>query len=228
MSQAISALCQFFSREIPFLSCTYNWKIPPIAGFDKTGHVGYQANIELKAHLRKQWNDALNDDKLQIAKIIVNDWGGVRANHPKTLERYAKALLEPEPSTPLKGVASYSKIFSIVDPSRFAIYDARVAACLNAVQINAGVKRGIAFNYVPGRNNVVGNALTGKGFTQNFLFSPKKLVSSGWLPVERDKTYETYIDLLKICLSALPSFDIVSLEMALFANAESECLFAMK
>jgi len=39
------------------------------------------------------------------------------------------------PSTPFSGIASYSKIFSIKDPDRYAIFDARVSASLNAIQL---------------------------------------------------------------------------------------------
>lgn len=198
-----------------------------IAGFAQAGQVGYQPNLDLKVHFKKQWEEASHNDRLQIATVIVSEWGGVRANRPETLQRYVSALREAEPPTPLQGVASYSKIFAVVDPDRFAIYDARVAACLNAVQINAGVERGVAFNYVPGRNNVVGNAVTRQGFTQDVRFSPKKLVGSGWLPVKRGETYKKYLDVLTLCQAELPGFGLVSLEMALFANAERECLLSM-
>ncbi|MDH1503406.1 hypothetical protein [Comamonas terrigena] len=227
--RTIYALCDFFLREIPRLSETYDWKIPIIPGFPQSGHVGYQPNLNLKAHFKKQWEEGSNDDRLGIAKVIVSDWGGVHANRTETLERYVRSILETEePPTPLKGVASYSKIFAVVDPARFAIYDARVAACLNAVQINAGVEQGLAFNYVPGRNNIVGNSVSKQGFTQDPRFSPKKLVDSGWLPVKRSETYKQYLDVLKLCQAELESFSLVSLEMALFANAESECLHVIQ
>jgi hypothetical protein len=226
--QTISALCQFFRREIPRLPQTYNWRIPIIAGFSQAGQAGYQPNLDLKAHFKTQWEGASHSGKLQIATTIVRDWGGVRANHPETLKRYVSAICEAEPPTPLQGVASYSKIFAVVHPDRFAIYDARVAACLNAVQINAAIARGLAFNYVPGRNNVVGNAVTKQGFTQNVRFSPKRLVGSGWLPVRRSETYKRYLDVLKLCQAELPTFDLVSLEMALFANAQRQCLLSLR
>jgi hypothetical protein len=138
-----------------------------------------------------------------------------------------QAISTQVPSTPLKGVASYSKIFSIVRPEIFAIYDARVAACLNAVQINAGIHRGVAFNYLPGRNNVVGNIALNLGFTRDARFSVQELVNSGWSPVARNQTYARYNEILSHCLKELPNFNLASLEMALFANAECECQRAM-
>lgn len=227
MNQTVSALCRFFRREIPRLPLTYDWRIPSIEGFAQAGQVGYQPNLDLKEYFKGKWEAASNDDRLWIAKAIVSDWGGVGANRPETLKRYVDALLAAAPSTPLQGVASYSKIFAVVHPNRYAIYDARVAACLNAVQINAGIERGVAFNYVPGRNNVVGNAFLKRGFTQEIRFSPKKLVQSGWSPVRRNQTYQKYLEVLELCRAALPDFKLVSLEMALFANAERECQRAM-
>lgn len=227
LNLTVSALCKFFCREVPLLPLTYDWKIPAIDGFVAAGERGYEQNLDLKAYLCQQWASASSERRLQLAKVIVSDWGGVRGNRPETLERYVQAISTQAPSTPLKGVASYSKIFSIVRPDIFAIYDARVAGCLNAVQINAGIRRGVAFNYVPGRNNVVGNKATGLGFTQDARFSVGNLVKSGWSPISRDQTYAKYNKILSLCLKKLPSYSLVSLEMALFTNAQCECQKAM-
>lgn len=228
MKQTITALCEFFDREIPRLSDTYSWKIPDIQGFAQAGFKGYEPNIALKVYLKELWDNAFsNAEKLKVAKVIVSDWGGVRANSEATLSRYVLEAEKSNPSTPVSGVASYSKILSIVHPERFAIYDARVAACINAVQINAGEIKGIAFNYVPGRNNIVGNVVTRKGFTQDPRFSTKRLVELGWSPVKRSDTYLKYLELLYSCLEKRAIYTLASLEMALFANAEYECKKAM-
>lgn len=165
--------------------------------------------------------------RLQLAKLIVNDWGGIRGNRPETLERYVINISKQTLTTQLQGVASYSKILSIAQPDKFAIYDARVAGCLNAVQINAGIQHGVAFNYVPGRNNIVGNTATKLGFTQDARFSVRVLVKSGWSPIKRDQTYTTYLKILSLCLEELPNYNLTSLEMALFANAQCQCQLAM-
>lgn len=227
LNLTVSALCTFFRREVPRLPLTYDWKIPEVEGFAKAGERGYQQNLDLKEYLNQQWASASSVRRLQLAKVIVSDWGGVRGNRPETLERYVTAISEQVPSTPLQGVASYSKILSIARPDNFAIYDARVAGCLNAVQINAGIQRGVAFNYVPGRNNVVGNTASKLGFTQDARFSVKVLVKSGWSPIKRDQTYTRYLEILSICMEKLPNYNLASLEMALFSNAECECQLAM-
>lgn len=227
MNSLVSVLCDFFERELPCLPASYQWKIPVIDGFTQSGESGYRANVELKRHLHQRWNLATYERKLDLVEVIVSDWGGVRANKAETLKRYVDAIAELEPDTPLNGVASYSKIFSIVRPEQYAIYDARVAACLNAVQFNAGIENGIAFNYVPGRNNVIGNAGKKSGFTQLPEFSVKSLTNSGWLRLKRNDTYAKYNQVLSHCLARLPSRSRFELEMVLFARAEHECQIAM-
>lgn len=228
LKRTIAVLCHFFDREVPRLSSTYNWKIPKINGFAQAGQSGFEQNLALKGYLKELWENASSEEeRRQIAEVIVSDWGGVRANGQETLKKYVRSVSNINPPTPLQGVASYSKIFSIVYPQKFAIYDARVAACLNASQINANIKDGLAFNYVPGRNNVVGNVASKSGFTQDPRFSTKQLVLSGWLPIKRNQTYTKYLELLFACLSERPNYSLAMLEMALFANAECECKRAM-
>lgn len=131
------------------------------------------------------------------------------------------------PATPLKGVASYSKIFAIADMKKYAIYDARVAVCLNAIQWNSNIHKGIAFNYIPGRNNVTGHARKKIGFAYNDHFKTKNLVKAGWQRVQRDKTYRVYLDTLNECLKHFREYSLYDLEMVLFSNAEKECVRAM-
>lgn len=224
MNQTVSILCDFFDKKIHDLDATYNWKTPVMEKFTHGGEGGYESNIEFKKYIKNLWDAASSEsERLHLTKIIVKNWGGVGGNKDDTLKKYIEAISKNVPPTPLQGIASYSKIFSFADPQRFAIYDARVAACLNALQINAKVKNGLDFNYVPGRNNVVGNVNTHKGFTHEPRFSTKELVLSGWTSVKRDETYQKHLELLHLCLKERPKFNLTSLEMALFANAEIEC-----
>lgn len=229
MNQAIVDLCHFFDRTIPELKITYSWKIPKITGFSSANQNNYLRNLEFKSFLKTRWDDAQADaDRLEIARIIISEWGGVRANREETLIKYVKAINLASPPTPIKGVASYSKLFAIINPEKFAIYDARVAACLNAIQINSYSTKGLAFNYIDGRNNIVGNSNKKIGFTQEKRFSTRELVKSGWSQIRRNETYKRYLDLLSLCLKERPQYSLTSLEMALFSNAEIECKKAMK
>jgi hypothetical protein len=228
MKTSISALVDYFSVELPMLEKNYDWKIPEISGFNYSGKRDYQSNVALKKFFQESWANAKNDtERFDLSLLIVKDWGGVKNNKPATLENFVSEFSKSLPQLPLKGVASYSKIFSMADLDSYAIYDARVAACLNAVQWNCGVK-GLAFNYIPGRNNTTGHAEKKIGFTYQEQFKTDALVRSGWDRIEKDDTYKIYLKLLKECHSHYPNYRLYDLEMILFANAEVECIKAMK
>lgn len=221
------ALIRYFEKHLQSLRSEYEWKIPPIEGAPMSGKSDYQANVDLKNHLNARWKQADQEERYTLSKMIVSDWGGVRSNDPETLEKYTHMADETEIRTPLYGVASYSKILSIAHPDRYAIYDARVASCLVALQHNAGVEQGIAFNYIAGRNNVTGNAVTKKGFVYENPFTKKDLLSRGWRNIQRDETYSVYMESLHKSLTHFPDHKLHDLEMVLFSRAVEECNEAM-
>lgn len=227
MEKVIDTLLSYYNEELPKLSSSYAWKIPKISGFILSGQTDYEANVKLKKHFNFKWKTAKFEQKLEVTKQIIADWGGVRSNKEETLRRYIAELSKVSPKTPLKGVASYSKVFAMVDMQKYAIYDARVAACLNAIQWNANIDKGIAFNYINGRNNVVGHAGKRLGFVYQEPFKVKSLVKKGWKRIKRDDTYLVYMNVLQECLKYLSAYSLYDLEMVLFANAEQECLKAM-
>ena len=221
----ITTLEDYFKKELPNLKKNYTWPIPQIEGFNVCGY-GYEENVALKQHLSNEWKK--DPDKIKLSKIIVSKWGGVRNNSDTTFKEFIDEISSGNPKMPIKGVASYSKIFSIVDLDRYAIYDARVAACLNAVQWNNKTIGAMAFNYIPGRNNITGNAVNKKGFVFQDPFTRKILIKAGWTKIKRDETYSFYLSTLKECLKSLTEYKLYDLEMVLFANAENECSIAMQ
>jgi len=225
--EVVGAFVEYFKSELPVLEKSYKWKIPDVEGFEHSGDKGFLPNVKLKEYFNEQWKNSTPDKKVKLAKVVVSDWGGVRANNPSTITRYVDELSKENPETPLGGVASYSKIFSITDLERYAIYDARVAVSLNAIQINSGVSEGVAFNYIPGRNNTTGHSGKKIGFTFHEPFKIKNLILSGWSRIKRDHTYEVYLDLLNKCLEHLPGSKLYELEMVLFAKAEELAVEAM-
>lgn len=107
--------------------------------------------------------------------------GGVKNNSQETLKSYVNEIEGKSPSTPIKGIASYSKIFAMTNLNKYAIYDARVAVSLNVIQWNAELKGGVAFNYIPGRNNLTGHAEKKEVFVDEDPFTAKSLVNNtGW------------------------------------------------
>lgn len=226
LDPVVPVLVQFFQQNLPRLQRVYQWQIPVLAGFSVQKQRGYDANVQLKQHLAQRWELASREQQLELAKFVVAKWGGVRGNKPETLAAYVDELQKAQPATPLKGIASYSKIFSIAKPTQYAIYDARVAACLNAIQWLAGAQ-GVAFHYVTGRNNVVGNSLKKIGFTHNPTFALKALYAKGWTEIRKDDCYATYLQLLQRCAAELDGAPIYQLEMLLFALAEEQCQAAI-
>ncbi|PZO86894.1 MAG: hypothetical protein DI626_05300 [Micavibrio aeruginosavorus] len=222
------ALVAYFKQHLPALHKEYEWRIPVIDGLRYGGKTDYHSTVGFKKDLTEKWEKADLAARYALAVTIVSSWGGVRGNRAETIEAYVNELAAGIPRTPLKGVASYSKIFSISNPDTYAIYDARVAACLVAIQYNANVRNGIAFNYIAGRNNTTGNTQTRKGFVYEAPFKKTALLDKGWTDVERDKTYETYLDLMTSCLAHFPENKLYDLEMVLFSRAVTECAEAMR
>lgn len=223
-----NALKQYFEKELPQLQKSENyWPIPNVPGFSQSKEQSYRANVDLKHYLHEKWHSLPEEDKLEWAKIIVADWGGVRGNHPKTIKKYVYEVNKMNPTTPIYGVASYSKVFSIVHIEKYAIYDARVAVSLNAIQFIYGVNEGLAFNYISGRNNTTGHSGKKIGFVYQEPFKVKSLVQNGWTRIKRDETYHMYLQTLRHCLKDFPQYRLYDLEMALFANAEHLCKIAM-
>lgn len=232
------ALTEFFRKKLQDLNSDYSWKIPPHRLKDfpvKPGASGYDANVNLKRYLHKRWQESDIVEHYGLACYVVDLWGGVRHNKTRKIINIVNAIAENKFDNPFNGIATYSKIRSIEDPNRYAIFDARVAASLNAVQWNAGhTECGLAFHYPSGQNNVTGNAKEKSGFAHDKRFLNTSLQENGWEEVPEEGTFTTYIEILSSCLRNLQSDDagsstpaLYDLEMALFSNAESECRKAM-
>ena len=123
----------FFFGENRIDAYAYEWKIGKMAKsrFKALSGVNFSfdelrdpktSNIDLRLQLSTAWAAANEVDRRKIAHWTVKEWGGIKGNKDETIESY----LLPMTEYPLKGVASYSKILSVIDPKSFAIYDARV------------------------------------------------------------------------------------------------------
>lgn len=216
----MDAFNTFFKDHLPNLSQHYQWpkRIPkPIADAPwvfKTN--GSDECIEMKHHLTELWGRANETEKADLAHWIVSGWGGVRANSLKTLARYLTAINSSNYPTSLQGVASYSKILSVVDCRQYAIYDARVAAALNAVQLLYPGELSHYYSYVPSRNGVI------RRFMQAY---PKtELVGQrGWQEVSWNGGYKAYCQLLLDLKTQFPGREIYHFEMTLFSMAPELC-----
>lgn len=181
-----------------------------------------EETIELKMAKHLEWRSADQasdaEGKLRIARFIIERWGGIRRNKLSTINHYLE-LAEEQKTFRLKGVASYSKILSIVNPNEFAILDARVLVSLNAVQLIDRQKAGILFPYLDGRNSTTGNAVTKSGFRYIERFRQDSSLFDGWKRLDKDAVYVIYLDVLRRISKRLGK-NLYLLEMSLFADAE--------
>lgn len=198
----------------------YNWPkrgdFPDISGVAtarfELGSDNYENNILLKENSKIIWQQF---GGAKLANWIISEWGGIRGNKKSTLQKYIDRIQAGDVPLELKGVASYSKILSFVNPEKYAIYDARVAISLNAIQLLSKQKYGLAFRYLPGRNTAL------KRFREHPRTAYQALIDSGWRSMQPDDTYTTYLELLRTALENLTSSNLYHLEMSLFADAEN-------
>lgn len=225
----VNFLAELMKTELWKVRQEYKWKIPNLEGFTPLENANnYESNIALKKHLARKWQTADQTERLELAHWVIAQWGGVRANKPERLAKYVDLAKDDVVPSVLYGVASYSKLFAIADMDKYVIYDARVAACLNAIQYVYDCPNPIAFNYIPGRNNTVGNTGNKSGFTQDERFKVKTLTEKlGWQRVKRNETYRKYLDVIHAVKKELGHDNVYDLEMYLFAMAEIHCEKAM-
>lgn len=195
------------------LHTLYVWpkrgQFPNLDDFQFHG-TNYEKNIRLKEVFADLWCDG---DRVMLAHWIVNKWGGIRRNNDETIRGYVSRIEQEDFPSELSGVASYSKILAFIQPEKFAIYDARVAASLNGIQLLFGVDKGSIWNNLQGRNKKI------EEFKKT-LAGSQALERRGWRKLDKHKCYTFYNDELKSALSNFPDYKLFHLEMLLFATAE--------
>lgn len=226
IAQASLCLASFLWKNIGDVVWAYDWGPPKGTGLLPQGSP-YRDTILWKETLGARWHQATTEGRKAIAREIISEWGGIRSNSDLTYDAYVRQCSKDNPVTPFKGVSSYSKILAIVQPDCFAIYDARVAVALNAIQYLERSSMGLAFKYPPGRNRITGNPSSRTGFSYDARFSAERLIQRGWTRIEKDETYRTYMKILHLTLPEFPTHRLHDLEMALFCNAERLALKAM-
>jgi len=222
-----SALSTFVSSHFDEMS-PYSWQISDVTwsklgtDFDYKKFSGDppRQNIEMKQHLAKYWANASINEKIRVSKWIVSDWGGIHRNSDMTILGYINQADAEYPATPFYGIASYSKILAIKAPEGYAVFDARVAASLNAVQLllrregKLTSPNLLGFLVPPGRNNIVNRF--------DSAAPPSVLQRLGFAVVEKDATYDIYLSILRQMKPAVKK-SILEIEMFLFAQADDLC-----
>lgn len=119
-------------------------------------------NVELKWALHERFKGGSCDEKQRLVRYYVGEWGGIRRNSEETIRRYACYSPTRLIRRGVVGIASWSKVLVLHDPSKYAIYDARVAVTLNYLVSRAsrasgrGEPRG--FPVPASRNETIQNA----------------------------------------------------------------------
>ncbi|WP_431158827.1 hypothetical protein [Winogradskyella poriferorum] len=146
MNNIEKAIEQYCDLNLTNENNWYNWSIDmnnlpeQINIYDGNN---YEQNIQLKQDLNKLWAKTNNqEEKENLIKYYIRDWGGIRTNRPETIKKYTASTTEELINTLGKrGIASWSKALVVKDSENYAIFDARVSISLNCVQILHKKKR---------------------------------------------------------------------------------------
>jgi hypothetical protein len=208
----------------------YNWEIKPSklpCDLLIQGSGNFEQNINLKYKISSLWEQAARqNDKAKLLKLVnyvVSTWGGVHTNKDSILQGYLQKIKSSRylliQDQKEKGIASWSKILTFSAPDEFAIFDARVALSLNALQIFKGNSKTdfLRFPSLLPRSKSIKVANT----NLNRYFKKQGISKA-------ENFYPTYLKLLSE--ARLKGQKICEVEMLLFSAAPSfaERLIAMK
>lgn len=199
----------------------YGWSFKPeevpdgVSGIDDPSDDWYARNVALKHGLHARWR-AQPACRADLERYYVVGWGGVRSNQPATLALYHGSDERANIARGDKGIASWSKALCVRDPFEFAIFDARVSASLNALQVihRARIGAPLRFPLLASRNVAVarGAGLLRRHFLQH-----------AWPRVDKG-FYDGYLRLCKAVGERIGSpgapMPVYAVEMALFAHTE--------
>lgn len=220
MQRLQSSLDAYVATQAPMLSTTYDWDFEPAIpqtsfGITVAGNNWMVKNLDLKEKLAQAWGTANPSQLLGLAHYYVVIWGGIRAIQMPTLQRHL-ALVTGGGGYPIDGIASWSKIATISDPTRYAIFDARVAFSLNALQVLSGLGGSNRFPKLSSRNGVI------KRVGEKLDAYARR---HAWPDVPRSQVYPLYLKLLGHAAGGIRQpMALARAEMVLFAMAEALAL----
>ena len=215
--QLLNALVKLADQNCDAVNDWYSWRrirpesLPPGIVLDMD-QGQYRQNLRLKLALHRLWTEQ-PARRVELARYIVATWGGVKRNHPATLASYVTRKPREIIADGSRGIASWSKVLCIRDPSQYAIYDARVSMSLNALQVAEKVERPSLFPILSSQNrSAMPRARQGL---------MRHMQSNDWLLKDGRTFYSDYLRLLHDAAeesSVKPKPDIMTLEMLLFSK----------
>lgn len=219
MERLIDIVAKYVGDKRALGTAWYGWKVdagkapPGVLDGGVQGGDWYAKNVDLKHRLHQVWRDQV-DRRAELERYYIGGWGGVRSNRPKTLEAYHRASADENIARGKTGIASWSKALCVRDPLKYAIFDARVSASLNALQIIHRIDQPVRFPLLASRNAAVKRA-------DAYLRSHFRTYA--W-PGESASFYEDYLALCRSVGARLgrpgDPLPIYAIEMALFAHTE--------
>lgn len=175
----------------------------------------YKKNIALKKKLSSQLKRAkTRDEKLTLFKYYISTWGGIHGNSAETMNLYCQSTPSELIEMGSKGIASWSKALCITDPDKYAIYDARVAASLNSIQIIRNIENKVLYPVLTSRNVTV---------SKGIKLITKIARKHNWKYASECRFYRDYLKLLESVSrvsNGSCNVSICTIEMLLFAKAE--------
>jgi len=202
-----NTLNSFIESKIESIQQAYPWEVnhaylPGQIELDAGTNFG--DNIQLKLRLHELYLGSAPDMQLEIITYYISKWGGVRTNKPETMKYYATEPIENIiRERRIKGIASWSKALCVRDPRTYAIFDARVSASLNLLQLtHLEPGQRVWFPRLSTRNNTIReiNAL---------------VRAEGGTYHSKETVYSDYLTLIRNAAEALNT-DIQTVEMILF------------
>jgi len=171
----------------------------------------YKRNVLLKRALHASWVEGTEDDKYEIIRWYIVEWGGIKGNKRETIQSYSSNDIDKLIALGKRGIASWSKALCIYEPELYPIFDARVSASLNAMLVFGREPRPRLFPCLPSQNKTIKAA--------NRLL--RNLAKERGLDIIGDSEfYSIYMKILKNTLRKLPEHEgigVFTLEMLLFS-----------
>lgn len=206
-------LSRYASRHLRDGREWYQWNIDSERlrelGITVSGQNSFERNVDLKRKLSRRWHRH-SEDRTRLTQFYVAGWGRIRSNAPKTLQEFAIAPAEQLIARGYMGVASWSKVLVMHDPDKYAIFDARVAAALNGLQLQDQSTNPTLFPILSSRNRAIADS------ARLFRSVAQRVC---WSRLGARVFYREYLSLISAVASRI-SQPIYVIEMLLFAKAK--------
>lgn len=124
----VNALLQYFQQPGNAINLEdYLWP--------RRNPVGAEETIQQRHRMSEDFHASAGrpEAQFEIARRIVVEWGGINSLSHDVLAAYVQEDEEMTVVRGLSGIASWSKVLAVKDPSKYMIYDARVAFAINYI-----------------------------------------------------------------------------------------------